>query len=374
MPLFLLLSFLAAPSSAQYSAAVDSSRNALATASTSFTILPLPSGFIPPRFSDVAAAVGINMTHHTDQHDCMNMMGTGVAWADYDGDGLLDLFVSDFNGGSHLFHNNGNLSFTDVTTSAFPTSLTNGALNLTHAAGVTWVDYDNDGRPDLLVVTDGDPYLFHNNGDGTFTAVFAKLKSLEGEWVGNEAGGVAVRVSYTPVAEGSALRETLYVGKMGEMTTLYYLNGNELMLTHYCVVGNQPRMRAGPLGSEIREITFTFLDATNLHDLLAAHMDRLVVTFEDANHFTQKWTMQKDGRDHFFVFHFRRASLSEVLALRFRPIVEVLHHPNKTPVSALGPIVSKAVVLVLLATGVLVLVGTVRRRLRPSSRSNNATG
>jgi hypothetical protein len=200
-----------------------------------------------------------------------------------------------------------------------------------------------------------------------------QLKSLADEWVGNENNGTPVRASYTLVAAGSALRERLHVGNLGEMLTLYYLNGGELMLTHYCVIGNQPRMRAGPLASEVREITFTFLDATNLPDPLAAHMDRLVVTFEDADHFMQSWTMRKDGHDQFFVFHFRRAGLSEVLMLRFRSLVEVLRHTHEMLVSTVGLIVTKAVGLVLLGDGVLIFASTVRRRLRQSSRSNNAT-
>ncbi len=173
--------------------AVDASNNILATTNTNFTIQAPPSAVIQPMFTDVASAVGISMTHHMDQKDCMNMMGTGAGFADYNRDGFLDLFVSDYNGASHLYRNNGNLSFTDVTATAFPNNLTNGSLNLMHATGVSWADYDNDGFPDLLVLVGmGDPYLFHNNGDGTFTNV-AKTAGLTGFL--NPMDGMALRGS-----------------------------------------------------------------------------------------------------------------------------------------------------------------------------------
>jgi VCBS repeat protein/ASPIC/UnbV protein len=95
-----------------------------------------------------------------------------AAWADYDQDGYLDLYVA-FNLGSfferktknRLYHNNGDGTFTDVTDRA-------GLVTDCPTIGVAWGDYDNDGRPDLFVSNSiGRSQLFHNNGDGTFTDV-----------------------------------------------------------------------------------------------------------------------------------------------------------------------------------------------------------
>jgi hypothetical protein len=116
--------------------------------------------------------------------------GMGVAAGDYDGDGFPDLFVSQF-GKSILYHNNGNGTFTDVTDRS-------GIVVNGWASSAVWFDYDNDGRLDLFVcqfvefdknsgcgiAKDGKrhyciprpfrptaSWLFHNNGDGTFTDV-----------------------------------------------------------------------------------------------------------------------------------------------------------------------------------------------------------
>jgi enediyne biosynthesis protein E4 len=142
-----------------------------------FTILPLAAGPPYPRFADIAQAAGVDAVHHDDPTDCMNQIGSGVGWADYDGDGWLDLFVSDFNGPSHLYRSlmgsSGTPTFSDVTAAAFPGSVSAGQLVVPHGSGVTWADYDNDGDQDLLVSAIGHPYLFRNNGNGTFTDVTA---------------------------------------------------------------------------------------------------------------------------------------------------------------------------------------------------------
>ena len=91
-----------------------------------------------------------------------------VSWCDYDGDNWLDVFVCDIFTLSSLYHNDGNGKFTDVTTSAGMTGLAAPGS----AVGAAWGDYDNDGRPDLLISRyQLAPLLYHDNGDGTFTEV-----------------------------------------------------------------------------------------------------------------------------------------------------------------------------------------------------------
>jgi hypothetical protein len=95
--------------------------------------------------------------------------GLGVAFADYDGDGFTDIYVANDGMQQYLFHNNGNGTFTEVALQA------GAALNLDggplSGMGVVFQDYDNDGRPDVIVTTlPRQTYaVFHNDGNGAFS-------------------------------------------------------------------------------------------------------------------------------------------------------------------------------------------------------------
>lgn len=92
---------------------------------------------------------------------------TGCAWGDYNNDGHLDLFVSNFGTPfNYLYRNDGNGSFTRITTGAIATDDTN-------SEGAAWADYDNDGNLDLFVAVGlgGNDLLYRNNGDGSFTKI-----------------------------------------------------------------------------------------------------------------------------------------------------------------------------------------------------------
>jgi hypothetical protein len=96
--------------------------------------------------------------------------GQVAAWADYDNDGYLDLFVGGESVRSRLYHNRGDGTFEEVAQKA-------GVANEGFMCkGANWGDFDGDGLPDLFVNNhNGRPRLFHNNGDGTFTDVAGKL-------------------------------------------------------------------------------------------------------------------------------------------------------------------------------------------------------
>jgi hypothetical protein len=112
--------------------------------------------------------------------------GHGAAWGDYDNDGDFDLFVANNNGQySVLYRNNGDGTFSDVTATA-------GLQDRTgNATGCNWLDYNLDGWLDLFVVNRNDQNrLYHNNGDGTFTdaapgAGVADRRDSDGSAVGD---------------------------------------------------------------------------------------------------------------------------------------------------------------------------------------------
>jgi hypothetical protein len=92
-----------------------------------------------------------------------------VVWADFDNDGFVDLFVGNEHAPAQLFHNNGNGTFTDVSHFA-------GVDRIAFSKAVVAGDYDNDGFPDVYVSNYGEEnFLYHNNGDGTFTEVARRL-------------------------------------------------------------------------------------------------------------------------------------------------------------------------------------------------------
>src|SRR5215472_15867287 len=76
--------------------------------------------------------------------------------------------------------------------------------------------------------------------------------------------------------------------KSVEMTTLYYLDGDQVKLTHYCMAGNQPTMR-GTYAPDTRTIVFDFVGATNLKSANDGHMHHATYTFIDDDHFKTTW-------------------------------------------------------------------------------------
>ncbi len=136
-----------------------------------------------------------------------------------------------------------------------------------------------------------------NNGQRAFD----KLKGLTGEWTGTSGDGSPATVSYRVTGNGSALMETLRIANPNagnpEMVTTYYMDGDKLMMTHFCAAGNQPRMRSAGLAADGKSVSFTFRDATNLPSADAGHMRALTVTLVDADHFTQQWTWHEKGKE-----------------------------------------------------------------------------
>ncbi len=133
------------------------------------------------RFRDVTADSGIDFHHFPAKRASLlpEDMGSGVAFGDYDNDGLTDLFLvnfasslvdplpSDAKASCRLYRNLGGMRFEDVTDQS-------GLGWIAYGMGASWGDYDNDGDLDLYVTAHGDNALFENAGDGTFRDVTDK--------------------------------------------------------------------------------------------------------------------------------------------------------------------------------------------------------
>jgi hypothetical protein len=137
------------------------------------------------------------------------------------------------------------------------------------------------------------------------TPVFDQIKALAGEWEGKASNGTPGRTSYRVVSNGSAVMNLLNGGTEPEMVTMFHLDGKSVMVTHYCSMGNQPRMVAKP-DANPKAIEFTFKDATNLSTPGEAHMSGLILRVIDANHHQQEWIFSQDGKQLRDVFDFTR--------------------------------------------------------------------
>lgn len=136
--------------------------------------------------------------------------------------------------------------------------------------------------------------------DPPVSEAFSRLKSLEGEWQGTSGKGKKVYLSFELIAGGTSVMETFkWEGSDKDMTTVYHLDGDHLMLTHYCVSNNQPRMRARLPGDDPNALKFEFLDVTNQKSPEAGHMHQAMIRFIDKDHIANAWTFYQNGKEAF---------------------------------------------------------------------------
>jgi hypothetical protein len=159
---------------------------ALATAQTAPVATDTATHAKPlSQFEDATSKSGINFRHSFGEKALSSIQegtGSGCAWFDYNNDGWMDLYVvsgrqvdgltdhsapDGLDATNHLYRNNGDGTFTDVTTQA-------GVPGNGFGVGVTAGDFDNDGNEDLYVTNYNSAILYHNSGNGTFTDVTAR--------------------------------------------------------------------------------------------------------------------------------------------------------------------------------------------------------
>jgi len=137
-------------------------------------------------------------------------------------------------------------------------------------------------------------------------AAFARLASLSGEWKGSQQG-IAITLTYTLTADGSALMEEMRSAGSAPMITMFSVDGSRLLATHYCTAGNQPNMATGPIGSPgSSSLDFALVRVTGLKTPGDWHNTGLTVILEDGDHLTQRWSYEDHGKTGINVFHFVR--------------------------------------------------------------------
>ena len=124
-------------------------------------------------------------------------------------------------------------------------------------------------------------------------AGFAKMKELAGEWTNKAEGQTVI---YRVMSKGKSVMEILYAGTDHEMITMYYLDGDDLVATHYCAQGNQPRLKLDTKASRASKLVFDFAGGTNLDPAKDTHMHAQRFTLVDTNRLTVERDGYEDGR------------------------------------------------------------------------------
>ncbi len=132
-------------------------------------------------------------------------------------------------------------------------------------------------------------------------ATFERLAALAGRWRGRSTKGWTETIELRRIAGGSVLLETSQFTDDPEgrnaMAGTYQMDGEALVLTHYCEAGNAPRLRASAFDEAAGTVTFTFDGGANIPSRDVGHMDSMVLRFGDARHFHARWTWYQAGRE-----------------------------------------------------------------------------
>lgn len=132
---------------------------------------------------------------------------------------------------------------------------------------------------------------------------FERIKKLAGTWVEADKDGKPTDKVFSIVkvtAGGSAVQETIFPGQPMEMLSVYHLDKGDLVMTHYCMLGNQPKMKADPK-SRMDEIRFQFAGGTNFDPKKDMHMHEGTLKFIDDDHIEfsgAAWVNGKPAEDH----------------------------------------------------------------------------
>jgi hypothetical protein len=132
---------------------------------------------------------------------------------------------------------------------------------------------------------------------------FDFLKGMEGNWAGKNQQGQPVQVTFRMTAGGSALMSEILGRGPENMITMFHMDGDRLLMTHYCGAGNQPRMKV--ISSDAKSVSFEFFDGTNIGPG-DGHMQHVTFTEPDADHHVEEWVFLDHGKERRELFTLER--------------------------------------------------------------------
>jgi hypothetical protein len=133
---------------------------------------------------------------------------------------------------------------------------------------------------------------------------FRQLAALEGKWVGKGSEGQPIEVTFRMTAGGSALMSEIHGEGHENMISMFHMDGDRLIMTHYCGAGNQPRMKV--ISADAKSVSFEFFDGTNIGPG-AGHMQHVTFAQLDPDHHTEAWVFLDHGKEMKESFTLERA-------------------------------------------------------------------
>lgn len=128
---------------------------------------------------------------------------------------------------------------------------------------------------------------YGSSGSSNTTAGFEKLKSMAGEWETKTPDGAVTHIAYNVVSNGTAVMETIDTPGDADMITMYHLDGDRIMLTHYCAMGNQPVMKLEK--ATANELRFGFAGGTNMDPAKDVHIHSGRLRWVEGGRLESEW-------------------------------------------------------------------------------------
>jgi hypothetical protein len=137
---------------------------------------------------------------------------------------------------------------------------------------------------------------------------FETLKTLVGTWEGpNPEGGMETDVIRL-ISNGTAIEEIVQARQDNQMVTIYAPDGERIAMTHFCSIGNQPRMETQAATANQKEFDFAFTGGTNIAGPGDPQMNHLLLQLIDKDHFIEVWGFSMNGKVQQSTIHFTRKS------------------------------------------------------------------